>query len=45
MTPQQYRWLMQELKAESARFWIREDVYYLYAYKQCEAETGEGNLW
>ena len=33
-----------ELKMEPARFWIREDVYYTYACKQCEAETGEGNL-
>ena len=32
------------LKMEPARFWIREDVYYTYACKQCEAETGEGNL-
>ena len=32
------------LKIEPARFWIREDVYYTYACKQCEAETGEGNL-
>ena len=30
------------LKMEPARFWIREDVYYTYACKQCEAETGEG---
>lgn len=32
------------LKMEPARFWIQEDVYYTYACKQCEAETGEGNL-
>ena len=32
------------LKMEPVRFWIREDVYYTYACKQCEAETGEGNL-
>ena len=32
------------LKMEPTRFWIREDVYYTYACKQCEAETGEGNL-
>lgn len=32
------------LQMEPARFWIREDVYYTYACKQCEQETGEGNL-
>lgn len=32
------------LKIEPARFWIREDVYDTYACKQCETETGEGNL-
>ena len=32
------------LKMEPARFWIQEDVYYTYACKQCESETGEGNL-
>ena len=32
------------LKMEPARFWIQEDVYYTYACKQCEVETGEGNL-
>ena len=32
------------LKMEPARFWIQEDVYYTYACKRCEAETGEGNL-
>ena len=32
------------LKMEPARFWIQEDVYYTYVCKQCEAETGEGNL-
>ena len=31
-------------KMEPARFWIREDVYYTYACKQCEVETYEGNL-
>ena len=25
---------------EPARFWIREDVYYTYACKVCERETG-----
>lgn len=28
------------LKMEPARFWIREDVYYTYACKVCERETG-----
>ena len=28
------------LKMEPAKFWIQEDVYYTYACKQCEAETG-----
>lgn len=32
------------LKIEPAWFWIQEDVYYTYACKQCEAETGEGSL-
>ena len=32
------------LKMEPARCWIQEDVYYTYACKQCETETGEGNL-
>ena len=32
------------LTMEPARFWIQEDVYYTYACKQCESETGEGNL-
>ena len=29
------------LKMEPARFWIQEDVYYTYACKQCEEETGK----
>ena len=29
------------LKMKPARFWIREDVYYTYACKQCEVKTGE----
>ena len=29
---------------EPARFWIREDVYYTYACKQCEENTGDGNI-
>ena len=33
------------LKMEPARFWIRDDVYYTYACKQCKTETGESNLW
>ena len=32
------------LKIEPVRFWIREGVYYTYACKQHETETGEGNL-
>lgn len=28
------------LKMEPARFWIQEDVYYTYACKVCEKETG-----
>ena len=29
------------LKMEPARFWIQEDVYYTYACKVCEKETGD----
>ena len=32
------------LQMEPARFWIREDVYYTYACKKCEEETGEANI-
>ena len=32
------------LKMEPARFWIQEDVYYTYACKKCEQETGEANI-
>ena len=32
------------LKMKPAQFWIQEDVYYTYACKKCEQETGEGNL-
>ena len=32
------------LQMEPAKFWIREDVYYTYACKQCEQETGEANI-
>lgn len=32
------------LQMEPAEFWIREDVYYTYACKNCEQETGEGNI-
>ena len=32
------------LKMEPARFWIQEDVYYTYACKNCEQETGEANI-
>ncbi len=31
-------------RMEPARFWIQENVYYTYACKQSEGETGEGNL-
>ena len=27
-----------------AEFWVREDVYYTYACKNCEQETGEANI-
>lgn len=32
------------LQMEPARFWVREDVYYTYACKKCEEETGEANI-
>lgn len=32
------------LQMKPAKFWIREDVYYTYAYKNCERETGEANI-
>ena len=32
------------LQMKPARFWIREDVYYIYACKKCEQETDEANL-
>lgn len=32
------------LQMEPAKFWIREDVYYTYACKNCEEETGEANI-
>ena len=32
------------LKREPPKFWIREDVYYTYACKNCELETGEANI-
>ena len=32
------------LQMEPAKFWIREDVYYTYACKQCEKATGEANI-
>ena len=35
------RWTLQMKPAE---FWIREDVYYTYACKNCEQETGEANI-
>jgi len=32
------------LQMEPAKFWIREDVYYTYACKNCEEETGDANI-
>ena len=32
------------LKMKPAEFWVREDVYYTYACKNCEQETGEANI-
>lgn len=32
------------LQMKPAQFWIREDVYYTYACKSCERETGEANI-
>ena len=32
------------LQMKPAQFWIREDVYYTYACKSCEQETGEANI-
>lgn len=32
------------LHMKPARFWIREDVYYTYACKKCEEETGAANI-
>jgi transposase len=32
------------LKMKPAQFWIQEDVYYTYACKNCEQETGEANI-
>lgn len=32
------------LQMEPARFWVREDVYYTYACKNCEEKTGEANI-
>lgn len=32
------------LQMKPAQFWIREDVYYTYACKNCEWETGEANI-
>ena len=29
------------LQMKPAEFWVREDVYYTYACKNCEQETGE----
>ena len=32
------------LQMKPAEFWIREDLYYTYACKNCEQETGEANI-
>ncbi len=32
------------LQMEPARFWIREDVYYTYACRKCEQDSGEANI-
>ena len=32
------------LMMKPAAFWVREDVYYTYACKNCEQETGEANI-
>lgn len=32
------------LQMQPPRFWIREDVYYTYACKNCELESGEANI-
>ena len=32
------------LMMKPAEFWVREDVYYTYACKTCEQETGEANI-
>lgn len=32
------------LQMKPAAFWVREDVYYTYACKNCEQETGEANI-
>ena len=32
------------LQMKPAEFWVREDVYYAYACKNCEQETGEANI-
>ena len=43
-------WLLEQLKLSKkkmmkpAEFWVREDVYYTYACKNCEQETGEANI-
>ena len=38
------REVRRSLQMEPARFWIREDVYYTYACRNCEEETGEANI-
>ncbi len=35
------REVRRSLQMEPARFWVQEDVYYTYACKTCEQETGE----
>ena len=32
------------LQMKPAKFWVREDVYYTYACRNCEQETGKSNI-
>ena len=49
-SPVAARWLRsakevrRTLQMKPAEFWVREDVYYTYACKNCEQETGEANI-
>ena len=35
---------MSVCRMKPAEFWVREDIYYTYACKNCEQETGEANI-